>query len=342
MTNVDPQDAVEGATHASPVTRQVLDMLEVRASDELPTWLGERLGELYPAARRRVLRVHPAKACRIKGLAPYEAFAVGEEGDTAPPVPVGVDAALAEAVAGARLLTVSPWNGGARLLATLQAQGEVRYLVELFGDCLKGAATDARLAGLLAVTQRYFDRLVDTETDPLTRLATRRLFHAHVEAGIRRWTASGRTYYIALMDIDRFKRINDDFGHLFGDEILVHFANLLRRTFRAGDLFYRFGGEEFVVVYGVDPGHGGEGVLERFRAAVEGYDFPAVGRVTVSVGFTRIADSGTPTAILIDRADRAVYYSKRNGRNRVSGWEYLVETGKLPATGPLRQDVTLF
>jgi predicted signal transduction protein with EAL and GGDEF domain len=75
---------------------------------------------------------------------------------------------------------------------------------------------------------------------------------------------------------------------------------------------------------------------------VSSYEFPGVGHVTVSIGYTRISDPSTPTAILIDRADRAVYYSKRNGRNRVSGWEFLVEAGELPPTGPVKSDVTLF
>src|SRR4029077_17865448 len=181
------------------------------------------------------------------------------------------------------------------------------------------------------------------ETDPLTRLANRRLFQAHVDSGIRRWTTSGRGYYFAMLDLDRFKRINDDFGHLYGDEILVHFANLMRASFRSADLLYRFGGEEFVVVFGVDPPDlSGDGTLERFRKAVEHYAFPGVGQVTVSAGYTRISDSATPTAVLIDRADEALYYAKAHGRNRVCFWEGLVEGGEIVAKSVAKTDVTLF
>jgi diguanylate cyclase (GGDEF)-like protein len=121
----------------------------------------------------------------------------------------------------------------------------------------------------------------------------------------------------------------------------VRFAALLRQTFRAGDLLYRFGGEEFVMIFGVAREADGVLTLERVRSAVEGYDFPGVGRVTVSVGFTRIVDASTPVTTLIDRADKALYYAKAHGRNSVAHWEALVAAGQLEATTPNR-DVTLF
>jgi PleD family two-component response regulator len=97
-----------------------------------------------------------------------------------------------------------------------------------------------------------------------------------------------------------------------------------------------------VLIYGIDsPGHGGEGTLERFRAAVERFDFPGVGQVTVSIGFTRIV-AQTPAASLIDRADQAVYYAKAHGRNRVCSWEELVAAGELSPPKTTQPDVTLF
>ena len=146
-----------------------------------------------------------------------------------------------------------------------------------------------------------------------------------------------------MLDLDHFKRVNDDFGHLYGDEILVHFANLMRTTFRSADQLYRFGGEEFVVIFGVEPRErGGEATLERFRRAVEAHRFPGVGKVTVSIGFARVADALTPAPILIDRADEALYYAKEHGRNRVCGWEALVAAGEVKPKPPPKADVTLF
>ena len=208
---------------------------------------------------------------------------------------------------------------------------------------LRGGAARHEADELIAVAGKYYERLVEGETDPLTHLANRRLFQTHVDAGVKRWTSSGRAYYFAMLDLDHFKRVNDQFGHLYGDEILVHFANLMRATFRSGDQLYRFGGEEFVVIFGVEPPeYGGEGTLERFRKAVERYEFPGVGKVTVSIGFARVVDSTTPAATLIDRADEALYYAKGNGRNKVCGWESLTECGLLKARTAPVGDVTLF
>jgi diguanylate cyclase (GGDEF)-like protein len=171
--------------------------------------------------------------------------------------------------------------------------------------------------------------LAEAETDPLTRLANRRVLYSQIGAGMALPPGGTRRRYLALADIDHFKQINDRFGHLYGDEILIHFARLMRDSFRAGDLLYRFGGEEFVIVYGVDRTEGRHVPLERFRAAVEAYEFPRVGRVTASLGFTAIEGSLIPVTTFVDRADNAVYYAKRNGRNRVCEYEALVASGAL-------------
>ena len=318
----------------------VLAMLQVRESDALPAWLAERIARRHPGARQRILRVFPAAAARVKDLSEFEAFSVADSELGEKPQAIHIDEPLVQAVRSHRPLSVVRCKGEARLLAMLEAAGQVRYLIETAGN---GCETeDSELAALATITGKYFERLVDAETDPLTRLSNRRVFHWHLEAGVKRWMASGRAYFLALLDLDRFKRINDNFGHLYGDEILVHFANLLRRGFRAGDLLYRFGGEEFVLLFGVDPGHRAETTLERFRSTVEGYHFPGVGRVTVSIGFTRIPDAATPTAILVERADEAVYYAKAHGRNKVCSWEALVESGAITPKAPPKKDVTLF
>ena len=322
---------------AADATAEYLAMLDVETSDALPAWLAVALRARHPGSTSRVLRVHPARAARIKSAgSAMEAFAIAE-GEADQPVPLAEDAPLLEALRTRKPLADRA-EVGSRLLVPLVAAGGVRHLVDV-----RGAAGADAADPLLALARKYYERLVEGETDPLTRLANRRLFQQQVDDGLRRWTGPARAYYFAMLDLDRFKRINDTFGHLYGDEILVHFANLMRSTFRSADQLYRFGGEEFVVIFGVEPpDHGGAATLERFRRSVEAYEFPGVGKVTVSIGFTAIADAATPVAMLIDRADEALYFAKEHGRNRVCGWEALVEAGEIQPKATPKGDVTLF
>jgi diguanylate cyclase (GGDEF)-like protein len=329
---------VTAARAPASLAGEIVEMLDVRESDALPGWFARQLQAHSGDVRTRVLRVYPGRAARVKSKPAFEVVVMAEGNGEGAPVEVGSDALL-QAALRARAPLESPAGTDPRLLVPFDAAGEVRHVVDVSG-CLERAGDTASLVSL---ARRYYERLVEGETDPLTRLANRRLFQAHIDAGIRHWAASGRGYFFAMLDLDRFKRINDDFGHLYGDEILVHFSNLMRAAFRSSDLLYRFGGEEFVVVFGVDPPDlSGEGTLERFRKAVEHYAFPGVGQVTVSIGYTRISEATTPTAVLIDRADAALYYAKANGRNRVSCWEKLVESGEIVAKAPAKKDVTLF
>ncbi|SFJ73652.1 diguanylate cyclase (GGDEF) domain-containing protein [Paenibacillus sp. UNC496MF] len=153
-------------------------------------------------------------------------------------------------------------------------------------------------------------------TDPLTGLKNRRFFQDRLQAELDACRDSGRTFSLLLLDIDRFKRVNDTHGHPVGDLILTKLAELLRSLSREGDVIARFGGEEFVALL---PGAGeAQAVLaaEAYRAAaaaatMDGY------RITVSVG----AATGLPEdtdRTLVRKADVALYASKSAGRNRAT------------------------
>ena len=329
-----------GIRPAELSAEKVLAMLQVRNSDALPAWLAEELAGMFPAARRRILRIYPGKAARNPSVPSHAVFAVEDPRYPGEPVLVGVDSLLQQAIRDSDPLCVGADERGKRLLLRLASAGEVRYLVELSGA--PEFAGQDRLWAFARVASCYYERLVDAETDPLTRLANRRALYTQVDAGVRAWISSPRAYFFSVIDIDHFKRVNDEFGHLYGDEILVRFADLLRLTFRSGDLIYRFGGEEFMVIHGVEKAADGVRALDRLRSAVEEYAFPGVGRVTVSIGYTAITDSATPATTLIDRADKALYHAKAHGRNRIGGWEDLVAAGELVAPKPGKQDVTLF
>jgi diguanylate cyclase (GGDEF)-like protein len=135
-------------------------------------------------------------------------------------------------------------------------------------------------------------------------------------------------YWLAMIDIDHFKKVNDQHGHLIGDEVLILVGRILKTTFRLLDRVYRFGGEEFVVVLRSKDGATAEHILERFRANMEEHEFPQVGTITASVGLSEILLTDSPSAAC-ERADQAVYYAKKNGRNRVCLHADLVNRGLL-------------
>jgi len=136
---------------------------------------------------------------------------------------------------------------------------------------------------------------------------------------------------ICILDIDFFKRVNDDFGHLYGDEVLLLFAGLMKQTFRENDFLYRYGGEEFIVVLDCSTYEESMIALQRFRSVVEAYDFPQVGNITVSAGFVGMSMGDLPSSI-IDKADKALYYSKQNGRNQVNSYHDLIQKGFIEDT----------
>ncbi|HYG54467.1 MAG TPA: GGDEF domain-containing protein [Burkholderiales bacterium] len=316
---------------AAALSREILSLLELRESAQVPPWAAGRLCALLDASHAQVLRVLPVAAAR-RPEAGGACFAVAE-GPHAAPEPVNPSSDL-----GCALESRQPVSGAAGLWVPLAALDEIRYVVGITG----ARRAEGVIEYLYPALAAYFARLVDAETDPLTQLANRRSFYSDVSAGLRRWAKAPGLHFIAVADIDHFKQVNDTYGHLFGDEILIHFARLMRRTFRAGDLLFRFGGEEFVAVYGVKRGEEGARPLERFRAAVAGYAFPGDRTVTASIGFVAIGDGSVPATTLIDRADRALYHAKAQGRNRVCSYEELLAAGAIAADKPPASEATLF
>jgi two-component system, cell cycle response regulator len=158
-------------------------------------------------------------------------------------------------------------------------------------------------------------------TDGLTGLHNRRYLDSHLQTLVDRALTRRRPLSLMIIDLDRFKAINDTHGHDGGDEVLREFAMRLRKSVRGIDLACRYGGEEFVVVMPDTEGHIGEKVAERIRASIEQTPFRIGGRtelnVTISVGVAMLEPPHDTVATLMKRADMALYEAKRGGRNRV-------------------------
>ena len=151
-------------------------------------------------------------------------------------------------------------------------------------------------------------------TDPLTGVANRRSIREAMERALTRQEALS----VILLDLDAFKRLNDEYGHNVGDDVLRESADLLTRELRPGDRVGRWGGEEFLVVLpGTSIVEAGR-VAERLRAAFATHAFPGVGHVTASFGVAAARLGDSPER-LVGRADRLLYVAKGEGRNCVRG-----------------------
>ena len=190
--------------------------------------------------------------------------------------------------------------------------------------------------------RRYQEHLRDTYSrsiamallDPLTGIYNRRYLDTHLAALLADTSERAKAVSLLILDIDFFKKINDEHGHAAGDKVLKAVAARVADRLRGFDTFARFGGEEFVVVMpetGLDMA---AGVAERIRAAMAETPIPVHGKesvsVTVSIGVAMSGPEETPEAVL-ERADRALYRAKDNGRDRVEidGMDERGATGSL-------------
>ena len=158
-------------------------------------------------------------------------------------------------------------------------------------------------------------------TDGLTGLHNRRYLDAHTKVLFDRAVTRGRPMSVLMTDVDRFKVVNDTYGHDCGDHVLREFARRLRRNLRGIDLACRYGGEEFVVVMPDTDAQVAGVVAERIRGAIAGAPFDCGSNesleVTVSVGVATMLPSDLSVDDLVKRADMALYQAKSAGRNRV-------------------------
>ncbi|SDS90327.1 diguanylate cyclase [Pseudomonas prosekii] len=155
--------------------------------------------------------------------------------------------------------------------------------------------------------------------DPLTGLPNRAAWSERLEQEISEWQQHGNTLMLAMLDLDHFKRINDNYGHLAGDKVLKIIASVLRKRLRGSDFIARFGGEEFVLLMPATVPAVGAKLLETLRAAIEACPFHFKGeRVTITVSMGLAAfKPGEHSDMVLKRADQALYRAKHAGRNRV-------------------------
>lgn|GEM_PF-926049 len=157
------------------------------------------------------------------------------------------------------------------------------------------------------------ERLVNY--DELTQVYNRRYFNAFLLSEIEISKRHGRNLSLIILDIDRFKNINDVYGHDIGDVVLRELAQLVYSSIRKSDVLARIGGEEFAIIMSDSDIHAALTLSEKVRIIVAEHNFTHVGNITISLGSTQFHSNDSPD-MLFKRADTALYKAKNNGRNR--------------------------
>jgi diguanylate cyclase (GGDEF)-like protein/PAS domain S-box-containing protein len=180
------------------------------------------------------------------------------------------------------------------------------------------AVYNAALQAQMTRMEEVNKKLEELSTiDALTGLSNRRVFEERFAFEFKRANRQQTQLSLAMIDVDRFKQYNDDFGHLAGDEVLKSVARVIGDCVRETDLSARYGGEEFVLVLPSTALTGSMTIAERVRQRIESYDWP-LRQVTVSIGCATLCDDFADCSSLLAAADRALYSSKQAGRNRVT------------------------
>lgn len=211
------------------------------------------------------------------------------------------------------------------LLMPVVEEQELVGVLAIRGARADSAAVAAavRLAAVgLAGLRIYQKQAVLSNTDGLTGLANHRHFQQTMSVALAQAYLESEPLALILLDIDHFKKVNDTYGHLFGDLVLREIAYLLRRELPSDALAARYGGEEFAVVLRGPTARGAADLAERLRQTIAGhqvFDFTSGTRlsVTISLGVA-FYELGQGKSRLIARADEALYTSKHEGRNRVT------------------------
>jgi len=152
-------------------------------------------------------------------------------------------------------------------------------------------------------------------TDSLTGLYNRHKLEDVLSYEMARFDRYKSNFSAIIFDVDFFKKVNDTYGHLTGDEVLIHLADILKTNARETDVVSRWGGEEFLIIAGGTELDGAFLFAEKLRIIIEHYSFPTAGKITVSCGVAQYVSRET-TSDLVSRADNALY-AKASGRNRV-------------------------
>jgi diguanylate cyclase len=220
---------------------------------------------------------------------------------------------------------------GKALKSNLGSSELLALVNDLAGDAGKMEGSMQTLESQLEASKQQVEKLnleiesarVEAVTDPLTGVLNRRGFDIKAQPVFSDSAATQKGFCLLMLDIDHFKKINDSYGHLFGDKVICAIANTLKSKVKGQDAIARMGGEEFAVLLPETNIEGAFVVAEHIRQAIESGKIrnqnsnDPIGGISVSIGIASNT-KGCNLLEMLDQADKALYVSKQSGRNRTS------------------------
>ena len=305
---------VPGRRDRAALGTVIQGLVDARDLAEAAELIAERAAWLLHADRAAVVRRAEDGGAIVKG-------AVGS--GPAPGARVDVDGVLAQALAGAGA-RASSGRGRSEVVAPVVLGGAVWGAIVASGPAgrvpahaAERLAPFADLVSLAAATHEARTRLASLAgTDALTGLGNRRTFDDLLAAEVDRAGRHGEPLSLVLLDIDRFKSVNDRFGHQAGDRVLVEVGRRLVAIARRGEAVTRIGGEEFAWILPRTAGPGAEAAAARGLLAISDAPFEGIGPLTISAGVSELSPEGERSQ-MVATADRMLYRAKAEGRDRV-------------------------
>jgi len=316
-------EAINAIAKQTTAVLEIGDLLERVCSLILESFGGDHASVLLFEEDRLLLRAHQGK------LTPR--FKIGDE------LPAG-EGLFARAIDSRKAVVE---NNVGTVMGHLPGAGETAAAVCLplvsFGQVLgvlllESASCEAFLPADVSALEsvsdicataiqnaRHFERVRQLAyMDGVTGIFNRRYFELRIAEEISRSTRHGLAFSVIMVDIDHFKQLNDEFGHLVGDEVLRQVSAILTQQLRKSDVLTRFGGEEFAIITPETDLDSALAVADKLRRVVESWHFPGVARpVTISAGIAEFPTQGGTRHEVVKSADEALYAAKQAGRNRV-------------------------
>lgn len=334
----------------SKILQSVVEITKQRDLDSLEYSLVATMAELVPVTEISILKIIDENNLDKLDASVSLTISADEPGDKSyvwadTSQVVTVDQGIKDCLRSHGISTQQVNGSSARLLAPIYCDGKtIGALVVTSNQDI--SPFRSLIEGFVRIYNNYIVIFNESERDKLTGLYNRRTFDNKLQRLFlaqkelkQKYIASGKSkerrkkthdafVWMVIFDIDHFKRVNDEYGHVFGDEVILTLSQIMKKCFRSSDLKFRIGGEEFVIILESAPFEKATEHLERLRKAIADHEFSQIGTVTISIGFAKITDKDYPPAIL-ERADKALYYAKEHGRNCVHNYETLIEEGKL-------------